>query len=405
MRGGFDLSNPDELVHEFHIHLHADSEHDRKANLWACIAASAHTVSYDYRRVLHFIEWANAYQFLTFRSTDWVPLPTPDAIEYLEILEFRCRSLEEARRVSGKEWDWPTQWGHVHWNCPVSYSAQRAFNDPGRTSPPLEHVIAETLEAIVVQKREMGHRARIVLSTTERLLASEMVNLFVGSPDFPEIPSLPPIYGSLDTPPQLASNNTDNGGFDVDGLLGEYSPGRNCEIVLYERGLRHCAKRLNLPTLALRELTLVHELAHWIADQLPLRRSRSIGNHERWSDLRLETAGGSTTFRPSRLEQTEKDVHEGWAQLLTFYSLLMAYDDRVRNSIAHPSLEGYMKHDGRGCLFTFLELNDHQSGPYRVWQDIVRFRKNPREVVGTLPALRLAEPGATMQQWRDLLKT
>lgn len=387
------------------MHLHADNEQDRKANLWACVAAFVHTVSFDYQSVLHFIKWANAYQLLTFRSSNWAALPQPGGIEYLEILEFRCRSLERARVVPDTDWDWPSEWGHVSWNCPVKHSAPKAFNEPWWATPRLEDAIAETAEAIALHKRQMGHGASITLSATERLLVSEMLGLFVGSPRFAELPCLPPIRLSLDQPPALRSHNEGRDVLDTDRLLGEYQPGRHCEIVIYERGLRYCSQRLDLPTLALRELCIVHELAHWLSDQVPLSRSTSINNHERWSDLRFETANGSTTCHPSRLEETEKDVHEAWAQLLTFYSLLMAYDDRLRNSIAHPSLKDYIKRDGRGCLYAFLELNEHQSAAYRVWRDIVAVGRTPQEVVRTLPELRVAAPGATMALWLNLLQT
>jgi len=192
--------------------------------------------------------------------------------------------------------------------------------------------------------------------------------------------------------------------FDTDELLGQYYPGQGCEVVIYERGLRYCSETLNLPKLALRELVIVHELAHWLSDQIPLQHYAPISNHGRWSDLRYETADGSTACHPSRLEQTEKEVHEGWAQAMTFYSLLLAYEDRLRNSTAHPSLKDYVRRDGRGSLYAFLELNDRQSATYRVWQDIVALGRTPREVACTLPALRVAEPGATMALWRKLLQ-
>lgn len=50
MERGCDLSNPKDTAHGFHLPLHANNEQDRKANLWACIAAYAHTMSYNYQR-------------------------------------------------------------------------------------------------------------------------------------------------------------------------------------------------------------------------------------------------------------------------------------------------------------------------------------------------------------------
>ena len=150
-------------------------------------------------------------------------------------------------------------------------------------------------------------------------------------------------------------------------------------------------------------MTLIHELAHWISDQLPITRSRSISNHERWSDRRGHTSGGCTTVYNSRFEATDNEVHEGWAQLITFYSLLMVYNDRLRNSVARPSLLSYVKSDGRGCLYAFLELNKHQSSKYQVWRDILSLDKTPQQVIGTLTELRNASPGATMSGWKSML--
>jgi len=96
MEQGLDLSNPDELMHHIDITLHGDDEIERKANLWAYIATHAHTVGYDYERVVHFIEFINAYQLMHFHSDKWTNLPSPDPIEYLEILEFTSDSLKLA---------------------------------------------------------------------------------------------------------------------------------------------------------------------------------------------------------------------------------------------------------------------------------------------------------------------
>jgi hypothetical protein len=417
METGLDLSNPEESAHDLSMHLHAENADDSRGNLWAYIAANAHTVSYDYQRVLHFIEWANAYQLFSYPSGNkWVPLPVPlpDAIEYLEILEFRCRSLQEARHDPDKRWEWPARWGGGKWNCPVINSSRKVLDDPWRSPPRLEQAIEETAEAIVLHKRQMGHGAPVTLSATERLLVSEMLNLFVGSPRFTVIPRLPPIRLSLDEPPALRFMNEDQGLLDTDRLLGEYDPGGHGEVVIYERGLRHCSQSLDLPVLALRELCLAHELAHWISDQIPLSRPTIISHQERWYGLRLvDGADGKTSCLPSRLEKTEKNVHEGWAQLLTYYTLTMAYNSHghYKTYLDHPRGKGDVsdpyyknnKDEWPGYLYAFLELNGHQSSPYRVWKEILDLGKTPREVIETLPELRVADPGATMALWRSLL--
>lgn len=402
MEKGFDLSNPDELMHHIDITLHGADKSKKKANLWAYIAAHAHTIDYDYKKVLHFIEFVNAYQLMHFHSDKWMNLPSPDPIEYLEIMEFTAHSLQEAGNGTKGEWNWPADWGHVTWNSQVMSSVPKRWNEPRGGGGDVVGALRQVEEAMLLHKKNYGHRELLQLSATEKLLISELLNLFI--PTFEEVPPLPPIYLSLDKPRECKSRNADNITlWDTDDLLGVYLPGKSCEIVIFERGLRDCSRSLNLPKLSLRELTIVHEVAHWAADQMPLNRSRSISNHQRWSDLRYHTSAGTTKCDPSGFEETEKEVHEGWAQLICFYTLLMTYDDRLRNSVSPPSLSSYAKRHGRGCLFAFMELNEHQSRPYQVWKDILAHNKTPQQVIGTLKQLRNATPGATMSQWKSII--
>lgn len=404
MERGFDLSNPDELMHHIDITLHATDEGERKANLWAYIAAHSHTIDYSYDKVLHFIEFINAYQLMHFHSDKWINLPSPDPIEYLEIMEFTYQSLQDAFNGAKGEWNWPGEWGHVTWNSQIMSSVPKKWNEPGGGGGDIGRALRQVEQAILLHKKNYGHRQQLQLSATEKLLISELLNLFI--PTFEEVPHLPPFYLSLDKPMESQSRNADNVTlWDTDDRLGQYLPGKNCEIVIFERGLRDCAQSLNLAKLALRELTIVHEVAHWVSDQIPMTRSRSISNHERWSDLRYQTSAGTTKCEPSGFEESDKEVHEGWAQLVSFYTLLMAYDDRLRNSVAAPSLLSYAKRDGRGCLYAFMELNEHQSRPYQVWMDILAQNKTPQQVVGTLKQLRNATPGATLTDWQSILAT
>jgi len=401
MEKGFDLSNPDELMHHIGITLHGTDESERKANLWAYIAAHAHTIGYDYDKILHFIEFINAYQLLHFHSDKWINLPSPDPIEFLEIIEFTAHSLQEAANGAKGEWNWPSDWGHVTWNSQIMSSIPKRWNEPGWGGGDVIEALRQVEEAMLLHKKNHGHRQPLQLSATEKLLISELLNLFI--PTFEEVPPLPPIYLSLDKPRESKSSNADNITlWDTDDILGVYLPGKSCEIVIFERGLRDCSRSLNLAKLALRELTIVYEVAHWVADQIPLNRSRSINNHKRWSDLRYQT---STGFEPSGFEESDKDIHEGWAQLLSFYTLLMTYGDRLRNSVSASSLLSYAKRDGRGCLYAFMELNEHQSRPYQVWKDILAQNKTPQQVIGTLKQLRNLTPGATLSDWQSILAT
>lgn len=149
------------------------------------------------------------------------------------------------------------------------------------------------------------------LTASERLLVSELLNMFVAIDWVTELPPLPPVSLSFDNPPDSGKQREQ--AWDLDRLLGEYHPGLDCKVTIYERGLVNCARALSLPKLALREITLLHELAHWISDQLPMKRATSIGSYVRWSDEQCHTSDGAWTSSLSGFATTSTEVHEGWS--------------------------------------------------------------------------------------------
>jgi hypothetical protein len=146
---------------------------------------------------------------------------------------------------------------------------------------------------------------------------------------------------------------------DVEEVLGRYdtNPSR---IVLYEMGIKWCARKLSVAEAVLRSVVLAHELGHWVTHRLP---------PDEWPLASFNAC--------------EKDVKEGWAQLLTAWAI----DDCRLN---RPELGE-----------AFRRLNERQSAPYRVF---LQFEVLDRAVVcGSLGGLRGIRRGALLSDWRRLL--
>src|SRR5437667_194724 len=114
-----------------------------------------------------------------------------------------------------------------------------------------DYAIDRVERAILLLKTRSGHDQPLLLTATERLLASELINMFVAIDWVAELPPFPPIVVSLEIPPALESPPTDRvQSWDVERLLGEYRPGRDCRVTIYERSLAACVGALALPKLA-----------------------------------------------------------------------------------------------------------------------------------------------------------
>ena len=394
-----DLSkNPVALLHELDFHLHSDSN-NRKANLWAFIAANAHSVDYDYNRIVHFIDFVNTYKSFYVDARYWIDLSVPSPLEYLEILEFVFYSYKkQVLKIKNISWEWPSNWGKVIWNTAISYSFRkhdrnRIMKDEDETIFNGETEVQKIKMAIEVFKFKLGHNQPVQLTVTEKLLISVFLNFFISIDWVKEIPQLPSILLSLDLPPLISKiNNSNARNWNTDGLLGLYVPGRDCKIILYERGIEECSMRLKLPKLAIRELTIIHEIAHWISDQLPLGKCSS-SYYERWSDIEYKSEA-------SGFEKTETAVHECWAQLLTYYSLLATYTQR---SEPFTDWQQYFKENVYSPIYIFLKLNEQQSSDYKAWRDIITFGKPVHSVIGSIRELREYKTGASLEYWKEIL--
>ena len=145
--------------------------------------------------------------------------------------------------------------------------------------------------------------------------------------------------------------------FSIEELLGVYQPDQE-QIIIYERGIRWRRHRLDEEWLF--AVVLVHEIAHWITHLLP--------------------KSGVPTWATDLYVQGEADVHEGWAQLMTYW-------------IAEQ-VGGEFKQ-------TFEKLNSNQPPPYRVFE---QFKDEPIDkVMASLEKLRLLSWPARLQDWKEAI--
>jgi len=195
---------------------------------------------------------------------------------------------------------------------------------------------------------------------------------------------LPQIYLSLETPPLFVAypeleeeqiederpeerepripRNRERGRpetISIEEVLGCYIP--NPEIILYQRGLRWCARRNNFDEELLRGVVLIHEIGHWVTHLLP----------------KTEAPFWSTELY--RLTSTE--VKEGWAQLITWWIV-----DEIGGEIKE----------------VFEKLNMLQSHPYRVYEQFKSASVN--SVINSLEMLRQLRWPAGINDWRRFIK-
>ena len=144
----------------------------------------------------------------------------------------------------------------------------------------------------------------------------------------------------------------------IEELLGVYQP-RHERIIIYERGIKWRRHRMNEGWL--RSVVLIHEIGHWITHVLP--------------------KPGVPTWSTDLYVLGERNLHEGWAQLITWW---------IAEQVGGPFQE------------TFERLNQNQSPPYHVFE---QFKDEPIDkVMESLKRLRhLSWPGR-LQDWKEALR-
>ena len=155
----------------------------------------------------------------------------------------------------------------------------------------------------------------------------------------------------------------DEGLFDVEKLLGVYIARKN-KIILYERGIQWSAKTLSCDVNALREKVFIHELAHWATHQLPLLHTK--------------------IWPLKHYENTERNVHEGLAQLLCYWTI---------ESLPEPYRQE--------CIDAFKKLNQNQTPPYHVYKQFLNYSK-PR-IIDSIDRMRDLDRPATLNDWKNIV--
>ena len=176
---------------------------------------------------------------------------------------------------------------------------------------------------------------------------------------------LPPIFVSSETPPIFAKYRELEGDHEgippdtisIEECFGVYRPLPE-EIVIYERGIRWQGHHLDEEQLF--AVVLIHEIAHWITHKL--------------------SGPGLSAWETDLYVAGETDVHEGWAQLMTWW---------IANQVG-----GEFKQ-------VFETLNKKQSPPYQIFK---RFKSVPVDrVIASLSRLRCLSSPARLQDWEETM--
>ncbi len=173
--------------------------------------------------------------------------------------------------------------------------------------------------------------------------------------------ALPKIYLSFENPPIFISEPRLEEGYMLDflpieELLGCYIPSLKI-VILYDIGLEWYSTKRNVNKDLLRAVVLIHEIAHWISHLLPKR--------------------GIKEWPLKFYEDTDINVHEGWAQLLTYWVV-----DEVDRDIEN----------------TFKKLNTNQPAPYKIYEHFTKYWIE--EIMDSLAHLRTLGKPAELQDWK-----
>ena len=243
----------------------------------------------------------------------------------------------------------------------------------------LNGMIPEFKETCQVALLQEQHRPPYSLDGDKRELIARLMDITRQSGYVPA--ALPPILSSSETPPlfvaypELDEENenrcTDQIPIDeqrrppekisIEDLLGIYQP-RLQQIIIYERGIRWMVVREGFDEEWLSAVVLIHEIGHWITHQLP--------------------QPGVPTWPTDLYVLGDPEVHEGWAQLITWWIA-----DQV-------DVDGEFRS-------TFEKLNRKQSPPYHVFE---QFKTEPIDkVMASLEKLRLLQWPARLEDWEKAL--
>ncbi len=178
--------------------------------------------------------------------------------------------------------------------------------------------------------------------------------------------TLPSIFRSSEIPPILLTHpeleeeeEQKKPKISIENLLGFYDHQLQ-QIIIYKKGIKWLGGK-GFDEEWLSAVVLIHEIGHWITHQLP-------------------KPGGVPTWPTDLYASSERDVHEGWAQLITWWIA-----DQVGGEFKH----------------TFEELNKCQPPPYQVFK---QFKEEPKDkVMASLEKLRRLQRSAYLEDWKNAL--
>ena len=251
----------------------------------------------------------------------------------------------------------------------------------------IDEMISRREKASEVLSSEQQQRSPYAPNSNERELIARVIEITRRIEYLPT--ALPPIFISYETPPifiaypeleeddddeyQIRRNREQRNDeyqiprnperrrpetISIEELLGVYRS-RDQQIIIYERGIKWRRHRYDEEWL--RSVVLIHEIGHWITHVLP--------------------KPGVPTWSTDLFDLSEMDLHEGWAQLITWW---------IAEQVGGPFKR------------TFEELNRNQSSPYHVFED---FKDEPIDkVMRSLEKLRLLSWPARLQDWKLALR-
>ena len=334
-----DAFNPSDFDAERHESLNRVAT---KGHILSLVAAYAHDIAYSYDYVQQYVARMNG------RGSGYVEnlsgqIESPSRFEFLEALEFREREIERCITDNTAQWDWPPEWG-AEWGSSVA-SCLAADNG---TFSPMGHGFVHdvrpdklivhlelTKQAVAVQKALLGHHQSIPLNWYTRELLSRLMDIFSMTDLFAGFPRIIEIVWSFDLAPSLrrAKSQDNCRPYAIDVVLGDYytpGGGRESLVRVRKRAVDICASELALDASHLLNIIVIHELSHWFVH---VWAHRGLTHDEEMNEW---------------YKSTGTDVHETWAQLLTF--LVCSGDE--------------------GVTKTFEKLLQHQPHEYNLWKKV-----------------------------------
>ena len=238
----------------------------------------------------------------------------------------------------------------------------------------INEMISRREEACKSASFQQQHRIPYTLNGNERELVARVMEITRRNGYLPA--ALPPIFISHEPPPIFTSypeletadgfripRNPERGRpeiISIEESLGVYLPQQQ-QIVIYERGIRWHSQRMNdFDREWILSVVLIHEIGHWITHVLP--------------------KPGVPTWPTDLYILAEKDLRDGWAQLITWW---------IANQLEGPFRS------------VFEILNQRQSNTYRVFEQL---QNEPIDrVMASLERLRLLPWPARLQDWLEIL--